>query len=112
MHSSYNQIDENVILTMIMASVIAFVALAFRYTNYEPCTPAAITINPTIPYVNNLVMFTANEKGSGNKKLVWDFGDGSRKEENGIIVMHTYKKTGPFTVTLTINYNCPTYFTV
>lgn len=112
MHSPLNQIDEKVILTMITLSVIALFVFAFRYKDYEPCIPAEITINSTTPYANNLIVFTAHAKNISNKKLVWDFGDGSKEKGSKTRTIHTYKKAGRYTVTLLLNKDCPAYFTV
>ena len=64
------------------------------------------TCSPENPEVNQTITFNASlaYDQDGNITLYkWDFGDGNTKE--GVIVTHSYSKSGNYTITLTVTDN-------
>ncbi|RLC79204.1 MAG: hypothetical protein DRJ03_23935 [Chloroflexi bacterium] len=62
-----------------------------------------VTYEPLDPYVGEVITFDASKSYDPDGTIVsyeWDFGDGSTA--NGSVVTHAYKKSGTFTVTLTL----------
>jgi PKD repeat protein len=64
---------------------------------------ASFTENETEVDVGKVIHFSASESYDPDGHIVkyfWDFGDGTN--ETGMIIDHTYNKTGNYTVTLTV----------
>jgi PKD repeat protein len=98
-------LDERVILTMIICSVLASLVLAFRYKTAKPEYPVNISVKSGPLYTDELILFTAEGTDVKNQSLVWNFGDQSKLNDNNITAIHSYKAPGRYDVSLTINGN-------
>lgn len=103
-------LDEKVILTMVVISLIALIITGFKYKNHEYCFPFQIKASAVHYYTDEPVKFEANVAGASN--FEWDFGDNESNETSINSVIHAYDQPGEYNVTLTVNGKCSEYKTV
>jgi PKD repeat protein len=103
--ASSQLIDEKVIITMIICSVLAIIVLAFRYKSYEPYSPVNILVQDGTLYTAELIQFKADGTDLKGKRLQWSFGDSSNEHDEGVTANHQFINSGRFDITLTINGN-------
>ena len=100
-----SRLDENVIITMLAVSVVAFIIFAFRYKNYEPCVPFTIRTVAVHYYTGEVIRFETNARSF--KKLEWNFGDTRKYETNSTSsAIHTYEKAGEYEVVISADGKC------
>ncbi len=106
------KLDISVWLSMITVIVLSCGLFAYKMidkSKIKPCTPFDITINglansgDSTYNVDESLLFKGNIP-SGDE-IIWYFGDNTKKQE-GFITSHTFKQTGNFVITATINDNC------
>lgn len=98
------RLDENVIVTMLVISLLAFIILAFRYKSYQPCTPFTISSSAEYYYTGESIRFETDARTF--KKLHWNFGDNQEDETRITSAIHAYDQPGEYTVTLSTDYLC------
>ncbi len=111
--SRYNtRIDESVIITMLIISVVALMFMAFRHKNYKPCSSFDFSISAN-EFKTGQIIFLNAQSTLYAEKWSWDFGDKSPVDhKSGPITSHIYKEPGQYLITLTINGKCTDYKTV
>jgi PKD repeat protein len=81
----------------------------FKVVTVGNSPTADFTYVPTTPYVGDTVTFNASASMPGNRTIinyVWDFGDGSPLNNETIqTTVHSYRRAGNFTATMTITWN-------
>lgn len=103
------RLDEKVIMTMIIVSVLASFFTAFRYKSSKPCVAFEFSVYANYFNVGHFIFFKTNDTRSA-EKWEWDFGDKSATDsKSGPIASHIYKEPGQYLVTLTINGKCKQY---
>jgi hypothetical protein len=104
---NYNfRIDEKVILSMLVFSIIGLAAMAFRYKNTEPCAAFDFKITSNDFRTGQLVFFNAVTPQQTNG-WEWNFGDNTPiDKKSGPITSHTYAQPGEYLITLKINGKC------
>src|SRR5262245_4458970 len=96
-------LDRGVWWVMLVVVVLSIGLAGYKISGDKPCVNMMVAINGTIKgdnktfYVGETVRFVA--LFAEGKKVVWDFGDQSNKEQ-GMRSTHTYKKEGVFPVTI------------
>jgi hypothetical protein len=108
--SSYSvRLDEKVILTMLVISMLALLFTAFSYKNYKPCNGFQLKIYANYFDVGSTIFFkTTNAKDA--EKWEWDFGDKTAIDKtSGPIASHIYTQPGKYIISLTINGQCKQY---
>lgn len=108
--SVVSRLDENVILTMLAVSVLATIIFAFRYKNYQPCTPFTIRTNAVNYHTGEVVRFETNARAY--QRLQWSFGDNQNNETKIASAVHAYDQPGTYTVALSQDNECTQYKTV
>ncbi len=103
-------LDRNVWIVMGIVCLLSTGLLGYTYINGKnDCTAPEITINamPTLKETDHFVNepLTFKVQLAGGKKITWDFGDKSSREE-GFIATHTFKNEGRYNVTATVNGLC------
>lgn len=104
----FAQYRKNMFRKLTLAAVPLFLfanlALAANDQTDNSYLNAAINLEPAIE-MDKSTLFDASRSfiPEPDRQITydWDFGDGNRNE--GVEVLHSYKNTGPHTVTLTIN---------
>ncbi len=96
---------KKITLGFLLFLFIANMAVFAQETSEKPTyLQAVISSDEAIEYKKSTI-FDASQSfipvPERNISYNWDFGDGNKSE--GIEVLHAYKKTGKFTVTLTVN---------
>jgi len=104
------RLDENVIITMLAISIVAFIILAFKVKNSEPCVSFNIRASKVQAYVGDLIRFETNARSF--KNLQWNFGDNKKGENGKALADHVYDKEDDYTVSLTVNDKCTEYLTI
>lgn len=104
------RLDENVILVMLVAAVLAVIVMLIRYKNYDPCTPFNVTSRSATYYTGEVVRFETNIKKF--RHLQWNFGDNQSNETAVTSAVHAYDQPGEYTVSLTVNGECTEYKTI
>lgn len=100
-----NVLDDSVVLTMLIVSVLAFFIMAYKYANTEPCSDYQIQTTSENYYTGEVIKLNAIVPDLKSAK--WDFGDNTAGETGmKTTVFHTYSKAGEYTVTLVVNKNC------
>ena len=104
--------DKRVWLLMAAIVLSSIVLVAYRQGKNEeaiPCVPPAayadnIRNTDEREYkTNEYILFSV--AAPPDAEAVWDFGDSSKKQK-GLTTRHTFRRSGPFTVTVTINGDC------
>jgi PKD repeat protein len=108
--STLFRIDEQVFFTMVGLCVLSLVILGFRFALADNCYPIKIQLPADTVLAGNRVNFKAETKGG--KKFIWDFRDGTVKEEENSMVSHIFKTPGKYTISVTVNKKCSEYFTL
>lgn len=104
------RLDENVILVMLAAAVLAVIIMLIRYKNYSPCVPFNLTSRAGNYYTGEVVRFETN--ALKYRLLHWDFGDNQSNETSVSSAVHAYDQPGEYTVALTMNGECTEYKTI
>ncbi|BAV10180.1 hypothetical protein SAMN05421788_104450 [Filimonas lacunae] len=104
------RLDENVILVMLVAAVLAAIVMMIRYKNYAPCMPFNLTSRAGNYYTGEVVRFETNAKKF--RQLQWSFGDNQSNETAVGSAVHAYDQPGEYTVSLTVNGECTEYKTI
>lgn len=102
-----SRLDENVIITMLAVSVIACMVLAFKYKNYDPCTPYTIRTTAAHYRTGEIIRFDADIHNF--KMLKWNYGDNQNDETKIASAVHTYDQPGEYTVALSADSKCTQY---
>ncbi len=103
------RLDEKVILSMLIISILALLFTAFRYKSYKPCSSFKLTIYANYFDVGNTIFFKTTEAKDA-EQWEWDFGDKSEIDKtSGSIASHIYKQPGKYLVSITINGQCKQY---
>jgi PKD repeat protein len=103
------KLDDKVIITMLLLSILFLGITAFRYNNKVKCKDVKFGYTApnasNFPFVNDVIYFYAE---IGNyESWEWDFGDKSPVDKkSGTNVAHQYKASGDYIVKLTINGEC------
>lgn len=105
-----SRLDENVIITMLIVSVLAIITFAFRYKNYEPCIPFAIRTNSATYHTGEPIRFETDARGF--ERLQWGFGDNQNNETRIASAVHAYDQAGEYTITLSKDNECTQYKTI
>jgi PKD domain len=111
--STYSvRLDERVILTMFLVSLLALLFTAFRYKNYKPCNGFQLKIYANYFNVGNTIFFKATDTKNA-EKWEWDFGDKTTRDKtSGPLASHVYTQPGQYIISLTINGQCKQYQTI
>lgn len=104
------RLDENVILVMLGAAVLAVIIMLVRYKNYQPCVPFHLTTRASNYYTGEVVRFETDARKF--TQLHWDFGDNQSNETAVTSAVHAYDQPGEYTVGLTVNGTCTEYKTI
>jgi hypothetical protein len=100
------RLDEKVILTMIIVSIVACFITAFRYKNDRPCNDFEFSVTSNDYKVGHYIFFNTTDTRNADS-WEWDFGDKSPTDKlSGPSATHIYKDAGEYDITLTINGKC------
>jgi PKD domain len=103
-------LDEKVILTMVIVSMVALMVTAFQYTNHEFCAPFIIKAKAQYYRTGEPVTFETN--AARIKNMEWDFGDGESNETQISSAIHSYNQPGEYIVAAKLNDACTEYKTI
>jgi hypothetical protein len=108
--STYSvRLDEKVILSMLLISILALTFTAFSYKNYKPCNGFQVKIYANYFDVGNTIFFKTNDAKNA-EKWEWDFGDRTPVDKtSGPLTSHIYTQPGKYIISLTINGQCKQY---
>jgi hypothetical protein len=108
--STYSvRLDERVIVSMLLISMLALLFTAFRYKNYKPCNGFQLKIYANYFDVGSTIFFKTTEAKDA-EKWEWDFGDKTPVDKtSGPLVSHIYTQPGKYIISLTINGQCKQY---
>lgn len=98
-------LDDSVILTMLVCAVMGLFFTSYKYVNTEPCVAYPINTSSASYHTGEVVKLSTT--AINPKEIIWNFGDNTH-EETGIkaSVVHTYSRSGEYTITLTVNKTC------
>ncbi len=103
------RLDEKVIFTMVLISIVASFITAFRYKNDKPCAAFDFSATSNDYKVGHYIFFTTADTRNA-ESWEWDFGDKTPVDKiSGPSATHIYKEPGQFDITLTINGKCKQY---
>lgn len=108
--TSSTYLDENVILTMVVISLVALVFTGFKYKNHEYCFPFQIKASAAHYRTDEPVKFETDARSANT--FQWDFGDNESNQTSINSVIHAYNQPGEYTVALTVNGQCTEYKTI
>jgi PKD domain len=108
--STYSvRLDERVIISMLLISMLALLFTAFRYKSYKPCNGFQLKIYANYFDVGNTIFFKTTEAKDA-EKWEWDFGDKTPVDNtSGPLVSHIYTQPGKYIISITINGQCKQY---
>jgi hypothetical protein len=108
--STYSvRLDERVITTMLLISILALIFTAFSYKNYKPCNGFQLKIYANYFDVGSTIFFKASDAKNADK-WEWDFGDKTPVDAtSGPLANHIYTQPGKYIVSITINGQCKQY---
>lgn len=111
--TQYNfRIDDKVIITMLLVSILAFGITAFRFKNDKPCdaTDFKITANE---FKTGQIIFFNGLSARHAESWEWTYGDKSGADtRSGPIASHIYTLPGEYTITLKVNGKCKAIKTI
>jgi len=103
-------LDRSVLLSFLMASLLASFVLIFKACSEEPC-PALVdfTVNGSSEakhqfFSDQTIEFKFSGEEATIKNRIWEMGDGIQLDN--LNPLHRYKETGEYTVSLTVNGQC------
>jgi hypothetical protein len=108
--TSVSRLDENVIITMLAISIVAFFIFAFKYKNYNPCVPFTIRTTAAHYQTGEVIRFETSARSF--QRLQWNFGDNQNNETRIASAVHAYDQPGEYTVTIAADNNCAQYKTL
>jgi len=100
---SFFRIDENVFITMGTVCLLALIVLGFQYAGKETCQPVSIAYSDSL-MAGNIIRFRADMPGG--QAYLWNFGDGTSKEEKAGTTTHIFKSAGLYEVLVLVNGSC------
>jgi hypothetical protein len=103
-------LDDKVIITMIILSLVALMITAFRYKNYEHCIAFNIKVKAEYYRTGEPIRFETDARNT--QDFQWEFGDNETSQTNIPSVVHAYNVPGEYTITLTVNGKCSEYKTI
>lgn len=103
-------LDDKVVLTMIVLSLLALMVSAFRYKNHESCMAFNIKIKAEYYQTGEPIHFETDAMFA--REYHWDFGDNETAETKLRSAIHTFNIPGEYTVALTTNGQCTEYKTI
>jgi hypothetical protein len=103
-------LDDKIILTLIIISLLALMVTAFRYKNYEPCIPFHIKAKAEYYRTGEPIRFETDARFV--QDFQWEFGDNETTQTQIPSAVHTYAVPGEYTITLTTNGQCSEYKTI
>jgi PKD domain len=108
--STYSvRLDERVIISMLLISMLALLFTAFRYKSYKPCNGFQLKIYANYFDVGSTIFFKTTEAKDA-EKWEWDFGDKTPVDKtSGPLVSHVYTQPGKYIISITINGQCKQY---
>lgn len=103
-------LDDKIIITMIILSLVALMVTAFRYKHYEPCLAFNVKAKAEYYRTGEPIRFETDARQAQDFR--WEFGDNETSRTNIPSVVHTYQAPGEYTITLTVNGRCSEYKTI
>ncbi len=103
------KLDDKVIISMLLVSILFLGITAFRYNSRVKCTEVSFVYrapnDANFPYINDVIYFTAD---LGNfESWEWDFGDKTPIDKKSMSnASHQYKNPGDYVVKLIVNGEC------
>ena len=103
------RIDERIIMTMLVVSIIGLLLTAFRYKTDKPCSAYQFTLYANYFNTGNYIFFKASDTQNA-QSWEWDFGDKTPLDKkSGPVTSHIYQQPGEYFITLTLNDRCKQY---
>lgn len=105
-------IDNNVWISMLTCVVLSAGLLGYNVTNHnkvKPCNPVEILVNgrknTDSAFFKTGDVLSFRSAVSTGDRIIWDFGDETRKEE-GFAAAHVFTRGGGYTVRAMVNNQC------